>query len=271
MNMTYTSLCKVTVSHTYYASNICECLQYQASQETTTMMSKYGFVLRLMKDGFELYTSSSQPIETHLNYITQVSGATSFEFIGITTDPNFSNFTNIPMNELGVLTFASDQTVSNTSDTKIQLAETFVTDTTAHKTIAISIKFEDLIRLQKTMSNLSFLIQLQARETQWNYYIVNSSNQEYNELAIEGSDEIQFTSPTETTLQNSQKALLFISKTTKIPLKNEVTYTFDLVNTKQTISGDRKEVLIKGLPIPNPQNLQIQDDHTIASLIYVYI
>ncbi|WP_298507635.1 hypothetical protein [uncultured Kordia sp.] len=270
--MTYTSLCKVTVSHTYYASNICECLRYQASQETTTMMNKYGFVLRLVNDGFELYTSSNQSIETHLHYITQVSGATSFEFIGTTTDPNFSNFTNIPINELGVLTFASDQTVSNnTSDTKIQLTETFVTDTTADKTIAICIKFEDLIRLQKTTSDISFLIQLQARETQWNYYIINNSNQEYNELAIEGSDKIQFTSPTETTLQNGQKALLFTSKTTKIPLKNEVTYTFDLVNTKQTISGDRKEVLIKGLPIPSPQNLQIQDDHTIASLIYVYI
>ncbi|WP_420571505.1 hypothetical protein [Kordia sp.] len=271
MSITYISLFKVTVSHTYYASNVCECLQYKATTSTKTILDKYGLILRILTDGFEVYTSSEQSIETHLNYISQVSGITAFQFEGITTDANFYNFTDISTNELGILSYASDMTETSSNTTKIQLSETFIKEANNQKTITVAIKFDDIIRLQKIMNPISFSIQLQARKTEWNYYVVNNSNQEYNQLVIEGANEIQFTSPTEQILQNGQKALLFSSKPTKIPLKNEVTYTFDLVNTKQTISGERKEIVIKGLPIPNPQNLQIQDDHTIASLIYVYI
>ncbi|EDP97199.1 hypothetical protein U8527_02590 [Kordia algicida OT-1] len=270
MNVTYTSLFKTTVAHSYYASNICECLQYKASTQTTTIFDKYGFVMRLLHNGFEIYTNTSQTIEEKLNYISQVAGIDAFNFYGITTDQNFYNFTNIPMNELGVLTYVSDATDVST-DATIQLAETIISDTTTQYAVSISIKFDDIIRLKKSSDAIHFNIQMQARETQWNYYIINNSNQEYNQLEITGSNDIQFGQSEAVTLQNGQKALLFTSKTTKIPLKNEVTYTFDLINTKKTIAGDRKEIILKGLPIPNPQNLQVNNDHTIVSLIYIYI
>lgn len=269
MNVTYTSLFKITVAHSYYASNICECLQYETSAQTKTILDKYGFVMRLLNNGFEIYTNS-QTIEEQLNYISQVAGIDAFNFYGITTDQNFYNFTNIPMNELGVLTYVSDTTDAST-DATIQLAETIISEASTQHAVSISIKFDDIIRLKKSSDAIHFNIQMQARETQWNYYIINNSNQEYNQLEITGNNDIQFEQPQEVTLQNGQKALLFASKTTKIPLKNEVTYKFDLVNTKKTIAGDRKEIILKGLPIPNPQNLQVNNDHTIASLIYIYI
>jgi hypothetical protein len=235
-------------------------------------MRSYGLILRHTNDGFEVYTSSDQSLETHLNYITQVSGQTAFEFVGITTDPNFYNFTELPINEIGVLKYVSNATVANTSNSSIQLQETFVKQASTENTIKITIQFDDLINLQKTQDRIQFHIQLQARETQWNYYIVNNSNQEYYQLEIQSSDEnIQFSGSTAVTLQNGQNALLFSSQTTKIPLKNEVTYKFDLISTKKTIAGERKEIVVKGLPIPSPQNLQVQDDLTIASLVYVYI
>lgn len=270
MSITYTHLFKVMILHTYYMSNICECLQYRANSKTKIIQDKFGFVFKLLPDGFEFYTSSSQPIETYLNYITKVTGATAFEFEGITDYANFYNFTDIPINELGVLSYESDKSKTLSNDI-IQLSETFVKDINNQKAITISVKFKDIISLKKSNSNIVFHVQMQARKTIWNYYIINNSHQEYDELTIQGSKEIQFTTPTETTLQNGQKALLFSSDSTKIPLKNEATHTFELVNTKKTISGDRKEIIIKGLPIANPQNLQIQNDHSIASLIYVYI
>ncbi|MEM6719501.1 MAG: hypothetical protein AAF611_09315 [Bacteroidota bacterium] len=272
MNMTYTSLFKVSVAHSYYASNVCECLLYEVSPETASLLTKYGMVLRKEQSGFEMYTTTSQSMETYLKYITQVSGQTAFEFLGVTTDQNFYNFTDIPMDEIGVLTYESDQIDSATSNASIQLQETFIKAATAQHAVSITIKFDDIIRLQKKANQIAFSIQLKARETQWKYYIVNNSNQEYNQLEIQSTDaNIGFSTSTEATLQNGQNALLFTSTTNKIPLKNEVTYQFNLINTKKTIAGERKEIIIKGLPIPNPQNLQIQNDHTIASLMYVYI
>jgi hypothetical protein len=246
-------------------------MQFKASTETDTLMRKYGLVLRLNPDGFEVYTSNSQPLETSLTYITQVSGQTAFEFVGITTDPNFYYFTDIPMNEVGFLNYSSDQTATDASNTSIQLTENFVQEAASQHAMKITIQFDDLIKLYNN-TTIAYSIALQARETQWNYYIINNSNQEYNQLEIQSTDEnIQFSGSTAVTLQNGQNALLFSSQTTKIPLKNEVTYTFNLISTKKTIAGERKEIVVKGLPIPNPQNLQVQDDHTIASLMYVYI
>jgi hypothetical protein len=271
MNITYTSLFRVTVAHSYYASGICECLQYKASAASQTLMDKYGFILKATTNGFEVYTTSNQSIETHLNYITQVSETTVFTFVGITSDQNFYNFTELPINELGVLTYSSANTKNGVTDGTIELAETFVTDTTTQEAVSITITFDDLIRLRETTNNVQFSIQMNARKTQWNYYIINNSNQEFKQLVIQSDNDIQFSGPTAATLQNGQNALLFSSETTKIPLKNTVEYTFNLTNTKSTLAGERTEIIIKGLPIPNPQNLQVNNDHTIASLMYVYI
>lgn len=272
MSTNYTSLCKVSVAHSYYASNVCECMLYEATQDTKAIFQKYGMILRIQQSGFEVYTTSNQSIETYLNYISQISQQTAFSFLGIATDPNYFNFTAIPINEIGVLSYQSDQTVADASSNSIQLQETFVQKSNSQNALAITIKFDDIIRLQQTNDHIQFNIQLQARETQWKYYIINNSNQEYNKLEIQSTEPtIAFTGPTEATLQNGQNAQLFIATNQKIPLKNEVTYQFNLINTRKTIAGERQEIIIKGLPIPNPQNLQIQNDHTIASPMYVYI
>ncbi len=269
--MTYTTLFRVSVAHTYYASGICECLQYKANTDSQALMQKYGFILKSTINGFEVYAATNQSIETQLNYIAQISETTAFTFVGITTDQNFYNFTELPINQLGVLTYASNHTENPTENETVQLAETFVTDTTIQEAVSITITYDDIINLHKANDNVQFSIQMNARKTQWNYYVINNSNQEFKQLMIQSDNEIQFSGPTAVTLQNGQDALLFSSETTKIPLKNTVKYTFNLINTKATLSGERTEIIIKGLPIPNPQNLHVNNDHTIASLIYVYI
>ncbi|MEM6685395.1 MAG: hypothetical protein AAF617_06320 [Bacteroidota bacterium] len=272
MSTTYTSLFKLSVAHSYYASGLCECMRYEATQETNSIFQKYGMLLRIEQSGFEVYTTTNQALETYLNYVSQVSQQTAFVFSGIVTDANFHNFTNVPMDEIGVLSYESDQTLSEASSETIQLQETFIQKDSTQKALSITIKIADIIQWQQTSDHVQFNIQLQARETQWNYYIINNSNQEYNKLEIQSTEPtIAFTGSTAVTLQNGQNALLFTSNNPQIPLKNEVTYQFNLINTRKTIAGERQEIVVKGLPIPNPQNLQIQDDLTIASLMYVYI
>ncbi len=78
--MTYTSLFKVIVAHSYYASSICDCLRYKANADTQKFIDKYGLVMRLTNNGFELYTTTNQSIEDYLNDITQVSETTAFDF-----------------------------------------------------------------------------------------------------------------------------------------------------------------------------------------------
>ena len=269
--MTYTSLFRVAIAHTYYTSGMCECLMYKANSDTQAWMQTYGLILKSTTNGFEVYTATNQPIENYLNYIKQVSKTTGFTFVGTATDSNFYNFTELPINQLGVLSYSSTNTQNDAEAESIQLMETFVTATTAQEAISITITFDDVLELLKVGNNVQFSIQLNARETQWNYYVINNSNQEFKQLEIQSDNEIQFSDSTAVTLQNGQNALLFSSETTKIPLKNSVQYNFNLINTKTTLSGERTEIIINGLPIPNPQNLQVQKDHTIASLIYVYI
>jgi len=271
MSTTYTSLFKITVAHSYYASGNCECLQYAANADTQTWMDKYGIILKLNTNGFEIFTTSNQPIENHLNYITQVSQHNAFAFAGITTDPNFYNFTNIPMDQLGVLSYTSTNSENIATDETTQLAATFIKEASTQEAISITITFNDIIRFHNTNGNAQFSIQMNARETQWKYYVINNSNQEYKQLQIQSDTGIQFSEPTAVTLQNGQNALLLSSETTKIPLQNTTQHTFNLINTKATLSGNRTETIIKGLPIPNPQNLQVNNDHTIASFVYLYI
>lgn len=271
MNTTYTSMFRVHVTHSYYASNVCECFKYEAHPQTQALMQKYGIVLHVMNSGFELFAATNQTIETFLTYISQVSNQTSFDFWATTTTQNFYNFTKVPYNMLGTLTYSSAN-IGNESSDGILLLENFEANSSAEKAMNVSIQFQDVISLQKENQILQFNIQLEARSTQWNYFIIQNSDQSYQELSIQSKDRsIHFSKPQQTTLQNGQKAVCFSSEETKIPLHDTIINPLDLINTKKTASGERNEIIIKGLPIPNPENLQIQNDHTIASVAYVYI
>ena len=141
MNTTYTSLFRVTLAHSYFASGICDCLNYKASVDTQILMNTYGLIQKATTNGFEVYATTSQPIETFLNYITKVSETTAFEFAGITSNETFYNFTALPVNQLGVLTYQSDNQENVVTAENIQLAETFVSDETSQEAISIIIIF----------------------------------------------------------------------------------------------------------------------------------
>ncbi|WP_430410640.1 hypothetical protein [Kordia sp.] len=269
MNTNYTSLFGISILHTYFASGSCEGLIHNPSIGTKKIMDSYGLIIRRMSNGFELYASTNQSIEDYLNYIQQVTQTDTFEFNATATDQNFYNYTaEVPLNEIGILSYKNN----GQTNTPITLEKTFIPQSDTSDILQIKIKFEDIIHANKNNTNLAFQIQLHARETQWQYNIINNSNQNYTKIAIQSNtDEIQFSNKGETTLENGQEAILFSSGKTLIPLKNTAQYKFDIINTKQTIAGDRQETIFKGLPIPDASNLKILEDNTIASSMYVYI
>jgi len=270
MTTSYTSLFSVSISHTYFASGNCESLQYKAMEHTQKIIDNYGFVIRLHTNGFELYTNTNQSIENYLNYIEQVTEIDTFEFTGVVTDQNFYNYTaEIPLTEIGVLSY---ENMSNTTTNPIELSKSFHPQSDVQNAVQIKIQFEDIINAHKSNANIAFQIQLHARKTQWHYNVINSSNQNFDQLTIESNAaDVQFSNKGEITLQNGQKALLFSSEEYQLPLKNVPEYNFDLINTKTVISGNRKETVFKGLPIPDAANLQIVENDVIASLMYIYI
>lgn len=268
MNTNYTLVFNIDIKHSYFASGICEDLICNPTIDTKQIIDKYGFIIRKTQSGFQLYSNTNQSIEDYLQYIQQVTETNAFEFTGTAINQAFYNYTaEIPVTEIGVLSYKSNELTTS----PIALEKTFVAKNDASNAITIKIQFDDIIKADTT-DNLTYQIQLHARKTQWQYHIINSSNQEYTEIAIESNaTEIQFINEGETTLQNGQKATLFSSGETLIPLKNVAEHKFDIVNTKQTIAGSRKETIFKGLPIPNPSNQIILDNGTIASPMYVYI
>ncbi len=269
MNTNYTSLFNISVLHSYFASGNCESLMYNPSIDTKKIIDTYGFAVRKKQNGFELYASTNQSIEDYLNYIKQVTGVDNFEFTGSAINQSFYNYTaEISLIEIGILSYENN----TQTNSPITLEETFISKSDTQEVLNIKIKFDDIINAHKTNPNLVFQIQLNARKTQWQYNIINNSNQSFIEIAIESNTEkIQFSNEGKVTLQNGQQATLFSSGTTLIPLKNTTEYKFDIVNIKQTIAGNRKEIIFKGLPIPDPSNIKILEDNTIASPMYVYI
>ena len=274
MKSSFYKVFSLEVLHSFYQGNICKGLTYRPFLASKDLMKRFSFKQTATATGFAFYTSTMQPIAELLNYITNTTGETSFDFEVTTEDPHFYQFTDLPINQIGIIKYNSSSILSISETNKIILKPEFVPVLETNILFNITINFEDLIALNIEQDIAYYQIQFKARSTQWKYYILNDSAQFFGQLSIKGTSEINFEGPEEASIQNGQKALLFSSGNELLALSEIPKYNFNLIGITKKNEVDRSQIVFKGLPNPNPNVIEIVTDKAdplVVSLMYVYI
>ncbi|WP_299767685.1 hypothetical protein [uncultured Dokdonia sp.] len=261
-------LFSITITHTYYEGGICKELQYKPSVATQNLLNKYNVHIHKTTTGFSLYASIDNNIKDFLNTIKTTEVETSFSFEVVSLNPSFTAYTLYPNSEIGYLSF----TIPTNGDTTT-LERTFVPDVTSTISFKITIDFDAIIRFRESGNSPNYTVTFESRKTQWRYYIITNSRQQFEKLSIQSNSDIQFEGPTETMLQNGQNALMFSSGSLLLPLTEIPEYSFDLLSISEN-PGTPDKVIFKGLPIASPNNLKINTERGtihVVSPLYVYI
>lgn len=272
MTSNYTPLFSVVIEHTYYLNGICIDLQYTPSTETQKLIDKYALRILKTPDGFSFYVSTNQSIKDFLNYLKTTDGETSFSFDVLSINQEFTVFTaEYPIDTLGVISFNSTHT--SMVDTINVLQGTFTPNSMSQISFSITIDYDTIIRFRESGNNLKYKILFTARKTQWRYYIINNSNQHFEKLEIQSKLGVQFEESKEVTLQNGVTALMFSSGEIKLPIKEKVEDTFNLLGTKTNLGNTRTQTIINGLPIASTsiETYTEGDTTQVASPLYIYI
>ena len=273
MKTVYTILFDLTVTHNYFKSGFCEGLNYMPSRSTQGLMDRYNLRLQVTDRGFQFYSPRKVSLEYYLNYITKATGISSFEFDVRTLYGTFYQFTDLSLNQLGELLFNSSNTKSDNDF--FVLEKQFQRERVLAKDLfTLTVNFSDLIKAEQAGEEVLYKIEFFSRATQWQYNVINNSHQHVGELSIKGDLDVEFDTGKETILQNGQKATSFLSLTSDITFSEVPKYQFDLINTTEILGRKKVKTLLKGLPMPNPQQLEIEQDKTqnkVLSPMYVYI
>ncbi|WP_299136733.1 hypothetical protein [uncultured Tenacibaculum sp.] len=270
----FQTIFNLEVTHTYYENNICKGLVYKPTKETQTIINKFFFKPRITDTGFGLYTDTKRSIAFFLNYLTEVTGETSFHFEANTLNPQFYQITDLPINKIGVIIYKSNWVIPSSKAAPIVLKSNFIPTKEANVVFKVSIEFKDIISQFENNITPLYQIKFKARATQWNYLVMNRSRQNLGSLSIESKSNIKFKGPVEVNLQNGEKAQRFTTDKELLKLTEIPKYSFDLISLTKKNGLDRTKIIFKGLPNPNPSVIEVNTNQLaplVASLMYVYV
>ncbi len=265
----------VNIGHSYFENGLCNCIRFNPGKVTQALKKRFELKLVNRVGGFDLYVNTLQACDAFLAYLKRVSPDAFFDFELESNRLDFDYFTAFPMGSSGKLSYDSGLFVG---EDKV-LAENYTDETLAPGVVGqLKIHFDDV--LSQPFKSASFAINLKAKATQWQYYVVNKSAIVLANPLISGKSNIQFTGPTAVVLATGQKALLFTSGQELLPLSEVPKYKFDLQHrpmanheTASLKSAPVKSVL-KGLPCPDPGRfgqVKIGDSQQFSSPMYVYV
>ncbi|QSW89339.1 hypothetical protein J0383_00655 [Flavobacterium endoglycinae] len=272
----YIKLLNTSVYHTFYDNTKCNCLHFIPTDKTDKILKKFGFMINTVSNGFDLFANPTSTLSDTLDYISKTASQDFFEFNIKCSNPSFLLFTDLPVNFLGLVNYSSQKTQNEENTSTLVLNQSLETAPIARYFGNLKIYFEDL----KNVSNnpILYKISFEARATQWQYYFINKNSLPLNNPVVTQKGSIQFKGPEQVTLQTGEKALLFTSDTTNIPLSEKPKYKFDLINKSESSGTDqgnsKGKVIIKGLPIPDVSRINIisnKEQNQVTSPMYIYL
>ncbi len=199
---TYATFFEINFSHSYYTDGKFHELVVSPTSACTSLMKRFGLLFRRTDSGLVVLYNVDFWERANLieNQLKEIEGLVC-EFGFHSQNVSFSNFTDLPENNLNTLIF-SNKGVSGNG----KLSYTIGSERQGFAIASIS--WSELIE-EKTSSikSAAYNISFDSRKTIWEYYVLNYSN---TELRMEG--DIKFGVPKPTTLENGQAALLFASR-----------------------------------------------------------
>jgi hypothetical protein len=214
-----------------------------------------------------------------LPVICGTSGSTGFDFKIESRDDTFNTFTELPVDWLGQLIYDSSAGLGITGTGMVQLKENRTQNPEEYCTGKLTIHFDDILKWQQEAGKAAFAIHLNARATQWQYFVINKSRVQLSNPLINGNDEIGFEGPRQVTIESGEEALLFSSGKNLIALSEIPKYRFVLVNQDTPVNEEiRKKtparIICKGLPNPALKQsgiVNINGSKHLSSPMYVYV
>ncbi len=273
----YHTMFQVNVSHSYFQQGLFGSLQCDFGESFMALAKKYRLKIDTRPSGFVIF-STYENVAQFFQYITNTTGLTYIELALFTTDSNFYNYTAFPLDFQGMLQYSSDFDENVHTEDALLLAQKLVGSTSQSSIATIKIHFDDILNELERSGVVRYKIEMQARATQWQYFIMNRSKIQLISPEILGASEISFSGPSEVTLENGENALLFSTKDQYIKLSEIPKYQFNLVSeTKFSLKNQqpkKTKIVFNGLPNPSPERITIKtmDAKTFAtSPMYIYV
>lgn len=267
----------VNVFHSYFEQHVCHCLEFTATAGTQQILNRFGFKIRKRTNGFDLFSSSAQPMGQFFQYITQTANCNAFDFEINTNNPAFGLFTELPVNWIGELIYTSNHYSGTDKDTAIQLAVSYSENKSSAVLGKLTLNFDDILQSPNQSGRTSFDLVFQARATQWQYFVINKSSVQLDDPVVSGKGSVEFGKAQQVTTEAGESALLFSSGKHLIPLSEHPVYSFDLLSQSSGAATGKKpaspKVIVKGLPNPDPHRIgRVEgDEQQISSPMYIYL
>ena len=272
MEVKYKIIAEVRILHSYFKDGMAKNLIITPSENTKNTLTKYGFIFRNTENGFVLLETSSRGQFDALQYLTNTLGIKEFEFNFYSTDTTFYNYTEVPLNQIGILEYSNLSLQPENEEGIAVMKEKFRATDLTNSLGSINLNLEELIS-QTSTGPVTFEIHFEARKMQWNYFII--SQEEIKGLKIKGKSEMNFEGPEEVTLINNVNAQKFSSGSNLLPVQEFPNLKFDLIQTRETDSSNvRPTMIFEGLPNASPHTIgitNIEGRQVASSEMYVYI
>ncbi|MDZ4033616.1 hypothetical protein U0868_18850 [Kluyvera ascorbata] len=256
----YQSILSISVLHEYYnaSSDKFAPIRLIADRETVLLLREYGILLKSAQGFAQLIVDTVQ-----FSDLADLTAELAFRFYLVSTDPGFRNITEMPdMFDISILNaeFTGsadlDITAKQWVDVNQLITSATIDNAVIHNKNFIGLLTISLPKSHCTLEKKSITLRFNAISAYWKYYILSAESNK--NLNIPRS----FTEQEPEQVAN-KTARIFMSNN-PIPLRKIYVEPLSLL--------DANNVVIKSLPLPNPENIStsIVKDLKIA-IAHVYV
>lgn len=270
----YKLLTEVRVAHEYYENGVFRDLRVVPDAKTQTFLWNANLVFKPSDKGFSVF----YPQSFDAGYVTDL-----VEFLGEyylrfelhSSTHHFFNFTNTSLNDLVLHQFTNkplgaDEALHLTLEPNLHFADALG---------YIDLHLDSFVESEEIVSR-KYKINFSSRQTQLNYFIANTAEENARLMKIEDAGGEAFDGPEKESMANGTTVFKFSSGERLYPLKEQGDNHCILKKINpENLNGSEEdeEVLIEKLPCASPSSItnikQLSASHedVACSSIYIYL
>ncbi|MBV1873616.1 MAG: hypothetical protein KUG80_02480 [Gammaproteobacteria bacterium] len=272
---------QIRLFHEYFDSGFMQDVILLPAPETKKFIDKYELLIVQDKEGFSLHYFGCNSFSDFCQSLSILLVQQSFVFYIKSYGLSFSVISEWPLSWLGLVHYSSRNFVLSHTE-EVELLADFVSDGDFKDDIfaQISIFPQDLFNPDGVCVYQIFDVKIQARKTQWFYYIFNRSGLDLSAPVVTNRKGIEFNAPESIIFDNGEEVLRFSSGENHFVLCETAKTTLKLIDYPSPVqSGVYENVqaskeIIRDLPIPmvDKINIKISKGQQLAcSEMYVYV
>jgi hypothetical protein len=252
MNAYYHKFLTIEITHSYFEKGISHSFELQPFQETATILTKYGVLIRKEQNRFSFYAESSK--QDNFDIATELADLGLLHFQLMNNDPLFAAYTsNVPINMQGVLY------IKNViHDDLLQVDFGPANEETSINAIGV-VLLDTQPLVEQNDPELRLTLPFTSRELLWEYQFVmsESRNMEISSMQIEGIGNENYTGPVDGTLMETQRTKVMTTDRPVALAQKLNKYPTLKLNYFDTITNMAKELEMK-LPNPSPESIRTE-------------